>query len=179
MPLIRTISPEASTGEIAELYKHIIELRGRVPNSSQIWSISPELYKQQLSFIDYYMTHKTLSAPLLACVRLLVSSDTQCQYCIDFNTSLLVNLMGWQMDDVAELKQKQQSARLSEKENAMLTFVLKSVKNCKKADVADLNALRALGWDDADILDAVQHGARMAAIDIILNTFDVESDSAL
>ncbi|EIJ41218.1 hypothetical protein BegalDRAFT_0297 [Beggiatoa alba B18LD] len=179
MPLIRTISPETATGEIAELYKHIIALRGRVPNSSQIWSISPELYKQQLNFIDYYMTHKTLSAPLLACVRLLVSSNTNCQYCIDFNTALLVNLMGWQMDDVAHLKQTQQSPKLSEKENKMLTFVLKSVKNCKKADVADLNALRALGWDDADILDAVQHGARMSAIDVILNTFDVELDTVL
>ncbi|ALG68376.1 carboxymuconolactone decarboxylase family protein [Beggiatoa leptomitoformis] len=177
MPLIRTISPEEATGEIAELYKQIIALRGRVPNSSQVWSISPELYKQQLSFIDYYITHKTLSAPLLASLRLLVSNATNCQYCIDFNTSLLVNMMGWQMDDIVALKQAKQSTKLSEKENKMLAFVLKSVKNCKKADTSDLNELRALGWDDADILDAVQHGARMSAIDVILNTFDVESDS--
>lgn len=177
MPLIKTITPEAATGELAELYAQILAIRGRVPNSSQIWSISPELYKQQLSFINYYVTHKTLSTSLLASIRMLISSATDCQYCIDFNKAMLINLCGWQLEDVAHLAATRQSPKLSEKENKLLTFVLKSVKNCKKADVADLDELRAVGWDDADILDAVQHGARMAAIDIILNTFDVENDN--
>lgn len=174
--LIKTVKPEEATGELADLYAQIKAIRGRVPMSAQLWSTSPELYKQQLSFIGYYMGHKTLSAPLLAAIRILVSTSTNCVYCIDFNSAMMVNMFGWSVEDVADLKQNGKSAKLSEKENAILAFVIKSVKNCKKADEAELNALRGMGWEDGDILDATQHGARMAAIDIIFNTFDLVSD---
>lgn len=177
MALIKTIKPENASGELAEIYGQIKALRGRVPNSSQIWSISPEQLKQQLAFIGYYMNHKTLPAPLLACIRVLVSSETSCKYCVDFNSAMLINMMGWSADEVAELKTSGKSGKFSEKENKMLTFAVKSVKNSTKADVNELNALRALGWEDADILDALQHGARMSAIDIIFNTFDIENDN--
>jgi uncharacterized peroxidase-related enzyme len=176
MPLIKTIKPEDATGELAELYAQIKAIRGKVPASSQLWSASPELLKQQISFIGYYMKHETLSAPLLACIRILVSSQTNCKYCVDFNTGMLINMLGWSIDDTAALKNNAQSEKLSPKENAMLTFVVTSVKKCSKANEAELNALRAMGWEDGDILDALQHGARMSAIDIIFNTFDLISD---
>jgi len=176
MPLIHTIKPEDATGELAEIYVKMKELRGRVPASSQLWSVSPELLKQQLDFIGYYMNHKTLSTPLLAAIRMLVSSQTGCKYCVDFNTAMLVNMMGWSMDDVALLKENGKSAKFSDKENAMLSFVVSSVKKCSKADKAELAALRDMGWSDGDLLDALQHGARMSAIDIIFNTFDLISD---
>lgn len=177
MALIKTIKPEEATGELAEIYAKVAAIRGRVPNSSQIWSVSPEQLKQQLSFIGYYMGHKTLSAPFLAAIRILVSTSTDCVYCVDFNSAMMVNMFGWSADDVAELKQNGKSEKLSEKENAILSFVVKSVKACKKADEAELNALRGMGWEDSDILDALQHGARMSAIDIIFNTFDIENDN--
>ncbi len=176
MPLIKTIKPEDATGELAEIYAQMKALRGRVPMSSQLWSASPEQLKQQLAFIGYYMNHKTLSAPLLATIRILVSSNTGCKYCVDFNSGLLVNMMGWSVDDVAELKTIGKSSKLEPKENAMLSFVVTSVKKSSKADENELNALRAMGWSDGDILDALQHGARMSAIDIIFNTFDLISD---
>jgi len=178
MPLIHTIAPQEATGELAQLYAQVLALRGRVPNSSQIWSSSPDLYKQQLAFIDYYRLHKSLSVALLASIRILVSSSTNCQYCVDFNSAMLINQMGWSPQEVMELKQEGTSIQLSEKENKMLSFVLKSVKNNKKADVNELNILRGLGWSDADLLDALQHGTRMLAVDIIFNTFDIENDNA-
>lgn len=177
MALIKTIKPEEATGELAELYAKIQAIRGRVPNSSQIWSISPELYRQQLSFIGYYMNHKSLSASLLAAIRILVSGSTNCAYCVDFNSAMLINMFGWSFDDVEGLKKEGKSPKLTDNENAMLSFVVNSVKKSQKADVNELNALRAMGWEDGDLLDALQHGARMSAIDIIFNTFDIDNDN--
>ncbi len=174
--LIKTIKPEDATGELADLYAQIKAIRGKVPMSAQLWSTSPELYKQQLAFIGYYMNHKSLSAPLLAAIRILVSSSTNCKYCIDYNTAMLINMFGWSVDETLMLKQNGKSQKLSDKENAILSFVVNSVKKCAKADEAELNALRSMGWEDGDILDALQHGARMSAIDIIFNTFDLVSD---
>ncbi|MDD3468110.1 MAG: hypothetical protein PHE67_13255, partial [Campylobacterales bacterium] len=128
------------------------------------------------SFIGYYMNHKSLSAPLLAAIRILVSSSTNCKYCIDYNTAMLVNMFGWSVDETLMLKQNGKSQKFSDKENALLAFVTKSVRECKKADEKELDSLRNMGWSDGDILDALQHGARMYAIDIIFNTFDLIND---
>lgn len=49
MPLINTVKPEDAAGELAELYGKIQAMRGRVSNSAQIFSSSPELIKQQMS----------------------------------------------------------------------------------------------------------------------------------
>lgn len=174
MALIEIIKPEDATGEVAQVYAKIKELRGEIPASAQIWSVSPKLLMQQLDFASYYMNHETLSAPLLACLRMLVSSQVSCKYCVDYNSAMLVNLFGWSVSDVGYLKAQGQSPKLSDKENAMLSFVVAAVKKCSKADESELNDLRKMGWKDSDILDALQHGARMSAIDIIFNTFDLE-----
>jgi hypothetical protein len=55
--------------------------------------------------------------------------------------------------------------------------VLKATRDSKSVSAIDLEAARAAGWSDRDILDAVNHGARMVAGDIVINGFKVERDS--
>lgn len=176
MSLIKTIEPQNATGELAELYAKISQIRGVVPNSSKLWSQSPELLKQQLAFISYYMNHKSLSAQLLAAIRMLVSTENSCEYCVDFNTAMLINSFGWSHEDVEALKNTKASVKLSDKEQKMLDFVLKSVKEKTKTSALELDKLSEMGWDESDILDALQHGARMSAIDIVFNVLGVEKD---
>lgn len=40
----------------------------------------------------------------------------------------------------------------------------------------DLETLRHMGWTDSDLIDAVAHGARNTAVDILFNTFKIERD---
>jgi len=65
---------------------------------------------------------------------------------------------------------------LADKDKAMLLLVLKAVSTPEAVNAADLQKLRDLGWSDGDILDAVSHGARNKAADIIFNTFKIEND---
>ena len=39
-----------------------------------------------------------------------------------------------------------------------------------------INHPRALGWSDRDVFDAVNHGARNIAADILFNTFKIDND---
>ena len=177
MPLITTIKPENATGELAELYEKIAAMRGRVANSAQIFSASPELIKQQMSFIEYYMLkQKSLSAALLASIRMLISDKNNCSYCVDFNASILINMLGWTAKDVEAMRADAKNAKLEEKEIAMLLFVLKAVRTPHDVHSSDIQALRDLGYNDGEILDAVNHGARMSAIDIIFDAFKIEKD---
>ncbi len=177
MPLIKTIKPEDATGELAELYAKIEAMRGRVSNSAQIFSASPELIKQQMSFIEYYMVkQKSLSMPLLASIRMLISDKNNCSYCVDFNASILINMLGWTPKDVEAMRANPNDAKLDAKEKAMLLFVLKAVRTPHDVNASDVQALRDFGYNDGEILDATNHGARMSAIDIIFDAFKIEKD---
>jgi uncharacterized peroxidase-related enzyme len=176
MSLLKTVAPEAATGDVSKVYDMLTKAMGRVPNAFSLLSSSPALLKQQFDFVGYYLRHPTLSGPLLACIRMLVSRQTQCAYCIDMNAGMLVNMMGWTPDQVAAVQADPASANLSERERAMLQFVLKTTRDALAVTGAELDALRALGWADADLLDAANHGARMVASDILLNAFKVERE---
>lgn len=176
MPLIQTIAPEEATGELAKLYTIIETMRGSVGNNAKMFSISPELLRQQMDFIKFYMNHPTLSLPLLAAIRIMVSSGEECQFCIDYNTGMLINMAGWSFDQVAEMRNDPNAANLPEREIAMLNLAIKAIRNAHGVSANDLDTLREMGWSDSDILDAVNHATRMLATDIIFNTFKIENN---
>ncbi len=176
MSLIQTVSPANATGEIAAVYSALQARMGFVPNGLQLRSASPALLKLQMEGLGYFMQHPSLSMPLLACIRMLVSQKTDCAYCVDLNGGMLINMMGWTPDQVAATRADPAAANLPAREVAMLKFVLKGVADSLSITAADLDALRALDWSDRDILDGLYHGANMVAGDILLNAFKVEKD---
>ncbi len=175
MPIIKTYENNEATGELKELYEKIIAMRGEVGNNAKLFSSSTELLKQQMSFIKYYMSHSTLSMPLLASIRVMVSTEQSCAFCVDFNTAMLVNMAGWTVEQVEVMRKDVTKSNLPQEEVALLEFVIKAVKNAHEVNEVDMDTLRKLQWSDKDILDAVNHGARMLATDIIFNTFKIEN----
>lgn len=177
MPLIQTISQEDATGKLKKLYEAIISMRGSVGNNAILFSASPDLLRQQMEFIGYYMKHKTLSMPLLASIRILVSNTNDCQFCIDFNTGLLINMAGWTLEQVQAMRENIDEANLPTREIALLRVALKAIHDAHAINAEDLDALRAMQWSDKDILDAINHASRMLATDIIFNAFKIEKDA--
>ncbi|BAN34374.1 hypothetical protein SCD_n00526 [Sulfuricella denitrificans skB26] len=176
MSIISTVAPEHTEGKVAELYGQIQQMMGRVPNAFQMYSSSPALLEQQIQHISYFMQHPTLSFPLLAMVRMLVSQNNDCQYCIGLNEGMLIQRVGLTVEQVAAIRRDPANAPLPDKDKAMLLLVLKATKTPKSVDKSDLDQLRALGWSDGDIMDAVYHGARNVAVDIVFNAFKIDND---
>ena len=175
MPLIQTIEPQEATGELAKIYEIITSMRGTIGNNAKLFSVSPELLRQQIDFIKFYINHPTLSMPLLACIRIMVSSGEECQFCIDYNTAMLINMAGWTFEQVAAMRKNIDEANLPERETAMLRLAIKAVRNAHGVNADDLDSLREMNWSDSDILEAVNHATRMLATDIIFNTFKIEN----
>lgn len=176
MSIISTVTPEQAEGTVAQVYGQIRQVLGQVPNAMQVYSSSPALLELQWQQIAYYMQHPTLSFPLLAMLRMLVSQHHDCAYCVGFNESMLIQRAGLTPEQVAATKSNPADAPLAEKDKAMLLFALKATEAPKSVASGDLDRLRALGWRDSDILDAVHHGARNVAVDIVFNTFKIDSD---
>lgn len=150
MSIIATVCPQDAAGEVAEVYDQMKQAVGRVPNALQLYSASPALLAMQWQYLGYYFQHPTLSFPLLASIRMLVSQENDCNYCIGMNESMLIKRAGFTPEQTTAAKRS-----LS--------------KN-------DIEALGHLGWTEQDIFDAVNHGARNVAVDILFNTFKIEND---
>jgi alkylhydroperoxidase family enzyme len=174
--LVQTVSPEAATGPVAAVYSQMSQAMGRVPHAVQLLSASPELLQQTAAQLGYYMSHPTLSFSLLAFIRLAVSTRMECAYCIGMNESMLMNRAGFTLEQVMAAKRDPALAPLPPKELAMLLFVVKGTSVPKSVAPADLEALRALGWSDREIVEALFHGARNVASDILFDALKIEND---
>lgn len=177
MPLIQTVEPSQAQGQVAEVYRQSEAIMGRVPNAFQMYSASPALLETQWRQTEYFMRHPTLSFPLLALTRMLVSQDNRCDYCIDLNAAMLIERAGFSPEQLAAARRDPAAAPLDDRDKAMLLFVLKATRTPLEVGTADINKLKALGWAESDILDAVVHGARNMAADIVFNTFKIERDA--
>lgn len=176
MSIISTVAPNEATGQVAQVYAQVEQAMGRLPNAMKLYSASPDVLAMQWAHIGYYFQHPTLSFPLLASIRMLVSQDNDCAYCIGMNEAMLIQRAGFSPEQTAAAKRNPADAALPAKDKAMLLFVLKATQTPKAVNRADLDALRAMGWTDRDLLDAVNHGARNVAVDILFNTFKIEND---
>jgi AhpD family alkylhydroperoxidase len=175
MTLIKLIEKEEATGRIAEIYETMINTMGFIPNAFKVFSPSEHVLANQFGNLGYFMRHKSLGGKLLAFIRLLVSEQEQCKYCIGMNSGLLLQY-GVLPDMLAEIKLDPAKAPLDEKELALLLFVLKVIKDSNSIQQVDVNKLKDLGWSDGDIIDATYHGTTQVGVDKIFNAFKIDSE---
>jgi len=175
MALIHLVEKDDATGRVAEIYENMINTMGFIPNAFRVFSSSAHVLDRQFGNLAYFMRHRTLGGKLLAFIRLLVSEKEECKYCIGMNSGILLQY-GVLPDQLDEIKKDPSKAPLEEKELQLLLFVLKVVKDSNSIEQADMDALRKLGWEDADILDATYHGTAQLGVDKIFNAFKIEND---
>lgn len=175
MAIIKTVTPEEATGKLAEIYKKFEETMGMVPNAFRIRSASPDQVAHQAQFLSYYWHHESLSNNLLAFIRMLVSVEHHCEYCINLNTGMLMQA-GFKPDDLTLARNDHNKIPLPGNEKELIKFVLKVVKDSKSTTAEDMHHLRSLGWTDKDILDAVHHGTSQVASDMLFNAFQIDPD---
>ncbi|HQS03478.1 MAG: hypothetical protein B7Y07_07305 [Halothiobacillus sp. 24-54-40] len=176
MSLIKIIPPEHAQGLLAETYQEIQHTFGSIPNAMQLGSASPHLLSARWQATRYFREHPTLSMALQATIRMLVSAENDCDYCVDFNASMLINYCGQTLEQVTATRQDPSQTPLPAKDKSLLSFVLKALHTAAAVSADDIAECHALGWTDGDMLDAVTLAANNRAVDMILNTFKVERD---
>lgn len=165
MFLLNTVAKGEAQGKIKEAYDMF---PGPVPAPLLLLSASPGMFERQIGNIKYYMGHKNLSFPLLTAIRFISSDECGHEFCQDFNRKMLMQA-GMSTEEIDAMKADPSTASLEDKERDMLVFVAKALRAPKSVTQADVDALRAQGWTDSDILDALAHGANMIASAVIFN----------
>jgi len=175
MALLKLTEPGEATGRVAEIYESMINTMGFIPNAFKVFSPSAHVLDKQFGNLGYFMRHQTLGGKLLAFIRLLVSEQEHCNYCVGMNSGILLQY-GVLPETIAEIKNDPTKAPLDEKELALLLFVLQVVNDSNSVVQTDIDKLRSLGWTDADIVDATYHGTTQVGVDKIFNAFKIEQE---
>lgn len=176
MSLLQQVAPTDATGTVGEIYQQAEQMMGFIPNALQLYSVNPITMQQLWGFIGYVSQHPSLSGKLFAVIRVMVSVEDHCEYCIGLNESMLINMHDMTVEQVAAMKADPQNATLDEKETALLLYALKALADSNGVGKAEVQALHDKGCSDLEIHDALAQATKQQATNIMLNAFKVEHD---
>jgi uncharacterized peroxidase-related enzyme len=176
MALINSVEPAQADGQVVEIYAQMQQNIGFIPQAFQLYSINPAMLEEHWKYIGYHIQHPSLSGKLMTMIRLLVSVDLQCEYCININSHILTNDLGMSKEQIEAMIKDPEQAPLDDKEKALLLYVIRTTADSNASTKTDIDMLRQKGCSDLEIFDALHHGARQVAADILFNAFKIEND---
>ncbi len=172
-PLLTPVPPVGQEDRVESVFARVRERLGFVPDALCLYSFSPPLLEAFVANIGYFRDGTGLPPTLTTFIRYLVSSDAGCRFCIDLNEGFLAHL-GVNLDAARAARADIEAAPLELRERLLLKLALKSVDAPQDIDSEDLKAVRAQGWSDRDIFDAVVQAANNRALNFVLRSFKVE-----
>jgi len=148
MFISNVIKKEDAKGELKLLYKMIEHSLGFVPPHFELFaSIDIEAMKEFVSYNEKMLYHESIDKNLLPHLRLEIANKECRSYCVAFNTNML------QMD----------SYKIDEKQEFLMSKVLKSLYETETFNEADLEELQAEGFCDKDFFDLLNYATNFMA----------------
>jgi uncharacterized peroxidase-related enzyme len=154
MSRIELVSDTAATGEAKALLSQIHGAFGATPNMFRAVANSPAALKSMWGAFGA-LGGGVIPAQLGEQIAVAVADRNACNYCLAAHTAL-GRKAGVSAADMAAAQSGESS---DPRTAAALRFALKLVEARGQVDAADVQALRAAGFDDAHIVEIVAHVA--------------------
>lgn len=145
---------------------------GVVPNLFRLVSNSPAALEGYLG-LSGALGKGTLPAQTRERIALAVAEANGCDYCLSAHAYLGKNLA--KLDD-AEITANRSGASNDPKADAALKFAVKVVRARGAVSDEDVAAVKAAGYDDAQVIEIVQHVALNTWTNYINNVAQTEID---
>lgn len=175
------LTPQIPTGEEARveaIFSQVEAALGFVPDALRLYSFSPALLEGLVGNIAYFMQHPRISAELGAMIRYLVSTEVGCQFCIDLNEGLLLNL-GIEREALQTARDNPAQAPLEPREQSLLLLALQVVEAADSVSANHIEALKQQGWSEREIFDASVIATNNRALNQLLKAFNVEQQGSI
>lgn len=153
IPTPKTIdaAPAASHALLEAVNKQL----GVVPNLFRLVAVSPAALEGYLG-MSGALNKGALPAPTRERIALAVAEVNGCTYCLSAHTYLAKNLA--KLDD-AEITANRSGASNDPKADAAVRFAALVARERGHVSEADVRAVKAAGYDDAQVIEIVQHVA--------------------
>lgn len=152
MPRLHTQDISTATGPAAQLFTAIKGAVGKVPNAyADIGVNSPVALEAALN-LDAALRKSSLKGKQVEAIKLAVSEAAECDYCLAAH-SLMAKKLGLSAEAVIGLRRAEASgdAQL----DALTVFVRELVTTRGTVPAASVEAVKAAGYSDAQIVDTL------------------------
>jgi uncharacterized peroxidase-related enzyme len=178
MPWIRTVEPEDASGRLAEAYQWQARKLGRPTEFTQLGSLDAEVVMARLTL---YRASENVPSRLTLLQKLLISYLTSIlnatPHCASLARNQLAAVTGGAV--LLEALDADDYAALDAPDQALARYVSKLTLHPGDIVLADIDALRACGFDDLDILDANNQCAHLNYTNRIANGLGLLTEAAL
>lgn len=164
------IEPNPNT-EMKILLRGIRQKLGHVPPHFELFAtINPTRFKMFLEEITYLTNHPHIQSDFFTMLRYSVASDNGFGYCIKLNHAFLL-AKGYTIEQLHNLEGREKVLPLDESHQVLFDAVHTAIYEPETFTVETIDALKLLDWTDADIYDAIDHGAFLFRFSKILKAY--------
>jgi uncharacterized peroxidase-related enzyme len=178
MPWIRTVEPQDAEGRLAEAYQWQARKLGRPTEFTQLGSLDAEVVLARLTL---YRASENVPSRLTLLQKLLISYLTSIlnatPHCASMARTQLCSVLGG--EPVALALDDRSYAALGGADAALARYVEKLTLHPGDIVLADIDALRACGFDDLDILDANNQCAHLNYTNRVANGLGLLTEAAI
>jgi uncharacterized peroxidase-related enzyme len=168
--------------EVAQLYARFREMFGRpqVPWILQCFATHPPLLEHMMGLAHSMLfTEGALGRMQKEMISTAVSSRNRCAYCTDSHAfALRMNGGSAELLDAA-IACDHNSQALNPAQSALIRFAQKITDDSASINPADIEMLRAAGWNDLQIAEAIHVAALFACFNRVVNGFGLPSQNLL
>lgn len=161
MFIVDTQLPENLSKKLSVMLKMLKRTFGDIPSHFKlIIVLNPERAENTLEYLIRLMQHQTIDPDLFPCIRLHVAAREGYQYCITFNTSLLRS-RGYNKEITDQIRRNISTVPFEDNVKRLAEKSIKAIYSPDDFDKNDLEELYALGWNNSEIYDAIDHAGFM------------------
>jgi len=157
--------------EMKILLRGIKQKLGQIPPHFELFAtVSPTRFKMFIEEITYLSTHEHINPDFFTLLRYTVASDNGFVYCIQLNQVFLL-AKGYTLEQLHLLEGIEKTLPLDERHQSLFDAVMTALYTPENFTVETIDALKILDWSDADIFDAVDHGAFLFRFSKVLKAY--------
>lgn len=157
MRIISRIVDDGSVSpEIDETFLKIKEALNApfTPNFFRVWAISPESLKGIWPVMNHILTSGRVGRPLKEMIFVAISSLKSCHYCEAAHHAFCLSI-GVTPDQIDNLIKNHTADTADPKDKAAIDFAIRLAKDSHSSSEEDFQKLRALGFDDEEIMEII------------------------
>ena len=163
---------EAMSPAIQEKARPILEKTGQLGEIFKLMAIDEKVYFATDGMVQGYLLNETtLPYVIKEAIALLISKENGCSMCVDVHKSIAA-MLGISEEQIKEILQGVDAMHVEGKDKALLNFCIKaSRKDNYKILKEEIDALKAMGWSDMQIVEAVAITGYFNYINTLSNVF--------
>ncbi len=172
MAYIKLCTLEEMEPSIKNKAEEILDKTGKLGEIFELIALNPDIYNATDNMVQAYLLKETLLPySTKERIALLISLDNGCSMCVDVHKNI-AKMLGMSESQVEEVLDGVDAIQCAENEKALLKFCIRaSQKDSYKMMQEDIDAIKAVGYSEAQILEAVAITGYFNYINTLSNVF--------